>query len=95
MTAHRPRRSGLDPAGLPHADRGRADVPRGVPSTADPLPDTGTAGGAGTVGTRPGTPGRTAGEADREWDPFTRLLLLLEVSGRRSWLEGLGSSDHN
>lgn len=38
-------------------------------------------------------PGALAAEAEREWDPLTRLLLLLELSGRRSWLEDLASPD--
>ncbi|MZE77416.1 hypothetical protein GTY57_10470 [Streptomyces sp. SID5475] len=46
-----------------------------------------------TAGTAPAAPGRSAAEAEREWDPLTRLLLLLELSGRRSWLEDLASPD--
>ncbi|MCC5033780.1 hypothetical protein DMH02_011230 [Streptomyces sp. WAC 00631] len=57
------------------------------PAPADPPPV--------TSGTAAAAPGRAAAEAEREWDPFTRLLLLLELSGRRSWLEDLTSPDRN
>ncbi|WP_327188511.1 hypothetical protein [Streptomyces xinghaiensis] len=88
MTAHQARRGGgPDPTGRSRAGRGRADVRPGLPAPADPPPV--------TAGTAAAAPGRAAAEAEREWDPFTRLLLLLELSGRRSWLEDLTSPDRN
>ncbi|WP_095757737.1 hypothetical protein [Streptomyces xinghaiensis] len=86
MTAHQARRGGgPDPTGPSRAGRGRADVHPGALAPAGPPPV--------TAGTAPAAPGRSAAEAEREWDPLTRLLLLLELSGRRSWLEDLASPD--
>ncbi|MBQ0986891.1 hypothetical protein KBZ10_20715 [Streptomyces sp. F63] len=87
MTAHQARRGGgPDPTGPQRRGGPRAGAPGGAPPATGPVPGT-----AGT--TRAAAPGPAAAETDREWDPFTRLLLLLEVSGRRSWLEGLTSPD--
>lgn len=54
-----------------------AEGPAGArpPAAADP---------GGSVSAAP-----AAEEPDGEWDAFTRLILLLEISGRRSWLEGI------
>ncbi|MCC9742833.1 hypothetical protein [Streptomyces sp. MNU89] len=87
MTAHQARRGGgPDPTG---PSRAAGAAPMCGPDSRPRRP------AAGHIGHGSGRPGRAAAEAEREWDPFTRLLLLLELSGRRSWLEDLTSPDRN